>query len=73
MTLFDPYSHTRILDLRQEQLARKARRREQLGIEDPRSLLASAPTTRLVASITRQLIRGRRAIPALPGRPAMDS
>lgn len=35
MTLFDPYSHTRVHELRQEQLARRARLREKLGVDAP--------------------------------------
>lgn len=33
MTLFDPHSHHLIHQLRQEQLARKAARRKQLGLD----------------------------------------
>lgn len=34
MSLFDPYSHTRLLELRQEQLARKAARRKALRLDE---------------------------------------
>ena len=37
MTLFDPYSHSRIQELRNEQLARKNTRRRELQIDTPRS------------------------------------
>lgn len=33
-SLFDPYSHTRLLELRQEQLARKAARRKALRLDE---------------------------------------
>ena len=34
MSLFDPYSHARLLELRQEQLARKAARRKALRLDE---------------------------------------
>lgn len=71
MSLIDPYSQTRLFELRQEQLARKARRRQQLGIEEP-SLGGSLATG--AQAILRRLTRTKATRPApVPGRPALDS
>lgn len=76
MTLFDPYSHARVYELRQEQLARKAHLREKLGVDalPPRFEYASTGN-RLVAGFAR--ITGRRSVAQSnqPGavRPALDS
>jgi len=50
MTLFDPYSHTRLHELRQERLERKVRRLEQLGYEP-----AVHPARRTLAKALRAL------------------
>jgi hypothetical protein len=74
MSLFDPYSHTRIYELRQEQLARKARRRTDLGLDAPSSRDARQPVSRFVHSFTRRFSHSHApAAPAPKGRPALDS
>ena len=80
MSLFDPYSHTRIHELRQEQLARKARRHNELGLEAALHADARKSTSALIATLTSRWRRGEK--PAAPvsapatapnGRPALDS
>jgi hypothetical protein len=74
MSLFDPYSHTRILELRQEQLARKARRRSALGLDVPSDTAARQPIPTFVHSFARRFSRSHTPIaPAPKGRPALDS
>ncbi len=78
MSLFDPYSHTRIRELRQEQLARDARRRSQLGLDEPRSGKALQTTISVLQTITRRFSRTTKPTattdaPAHSGRPALDS
>ena len=75
MSLFDPYSHTRIVELRQEQLARKAKRRNQLGLdESPRR---SLPIAAIVNTLTARFSRAGKPAdvptPAPTGQPALDS
>lgn len=75
MSLFEPYSHTRLQELRQEQLARKARRQSQLGLdhETERKLTASIAET--VHALATRLAhpRGETASCQPAGRPALDS
>ena len=72
MSLIDPYSQTRLFELRQEQLARKARRRQQLGIEAGPSLRGSLATG--AQAMLRRITRTKASRPApVPGRPALDS
>ena len=72
MTMFDPYSHSRIQELRQEQLARRAQRREALRL-DTVLALKHAP----IAEIVRRIALRSSARPATEtrpaGRPALDS
>jgi hypothetical protein len=70
MSLFDPYSHTRLFELRQEQLSRKARRRDQLGAFPA----ADLPMAAIVRALSARLTRRPSATSARPsGRPALDS
>lgn len=70
----DPYSHTRIYELRQEQLARKARRRSDLGLDAPSRSNARQPISSVVRSLSRRFGRSQTPIaPAPKGRRAMDS
>ena len=75
MTLFDPYSHGRILELRQEQLARAARRRHQLRLDTESATTAGiAPAVAVRALIARLTHGGKVPATAHPaGRPALDS
>jgi hypothetical protein len=69
----DPYSHTRIYELREEQLARKARRHNALGLDVP-SRRAGKPISHFVHSFTSRLSRSHTPVaPAPKGRPALDS
>ena len=75
MNFLDPYSHTRIVELRQEQLARRAKRRSELGLDE---LDARRPTVRrIVSAVTARFGRAEqpaeRPAPAPKGRPALDS
>lgn len=71
MTLFDPHSHRLIHQLRQEQIARKAARRKQLGLDTlkaPSVASRIAGAVRVVASRVPQ--RGPSAPrPTHPARP----
>ena len=75
MSLFDPYSHSRLQELRQEQLSRKARRHQQLGLdrEPERPITASIAAT--VRNLTVRLShpRGGQATGRRAGQPALDS
>ncbi len=71
MSLFEPYSHTRLQELRQEQLARKARR-----------LAASSTTNTTDHGLVDAISQGAHALSArlahprgktTPRRPALDS
>ena len=76
MTLFDPYSHGRILELRQEQLTRRARRREQLRLDTDKSALAGIPAATAVRALLARVAHGGKAPASNPrpaGRPALDS
>jgi hypothetical protein len=76
MTLFDPYSHTRILELRQERLARKARMRERLHLESEASTIANIPVAAAVRSLLARVTRTAPAPDSAtrpPGHPALDS
>lgn len=71
MTLFDPHSHHLIHQLRQEQLARKAARRKQLGLD---AIAAPSPGSRILRAFrggaTRNSSRPAPAsAPALPASP----
>lgn len=71
MTLFDPHSHRLIHQLRQEQLARKAARRKQLGLDTLRAPSAAgriAGAARAIAARVPQ--RGSSApCPTHPASP----
>lgn len=70
MNLFDPYSHTRILELREEQLARRARRREALRLDAETRRMPIADIVRRIA--LRSTVKPQPA--SRPsGRPALDS
>jgi hypothetical protein len=56
MTLFDPHSHHLIHQLRQEQLARKAARRKQLGLD-----AIAMPSFGSRALVALRLLATRRA------------
>ena len=76
MSLFDPYSHTRIVELRQEQLARKAKRRNQLGLDESparRRLPIAAVVNTLTARFSRASKPADVPAPAPTGQPALDS
>lgn len=71
MSLFEPYSHTRLQELRQEQLARKARR-----------LAASSTTNTTGHALVDAISQGAHALSSrlahprgrtTPRRPALDS
>lgn len=70
MTLFDPNSHLRIHQLRQEQLARKAERRNHNGLDN----ITPAPGARLRSAVRALFARFPQrqapAGPATPTRPA---
>jgi hypothetical protein len=74
MTLFDPYGHGRISELRQEQLARKAKRREALGL-DQHTTIASLPAAAAVRALLARVSRPGKAPSraARSGAPALDS
>jgi|GEM_PF-4172965 len=75
MTLFDPYSHARINELRQERLARTAKRREQLGI-DAEPTIASLPAASAVRALLARVARPAKATARAArktGAPALDS
>ncbi len=75
MSLFEPYSHTRLQELRQEQLARKARRQGELCLdrETQRQLTQSIAQT--VHALTARFARSRSttADRRSAGHPALDS
>ena len=76
MTLFDPYSHTRINELRQERLTRKAKQREALGLEDAELTIAKLPVAAAVRALMARVAHpgktpGREA--RRTGAPALDS
>ncbi|MEO8539579.1 MAG: hypothetical protein ABI577_07555 [bacterium] len=76
MSLFDPYSHTRIQELRQEQLALKARQRTRLGFDSATDVSRRSSITATVRALTARLTHTRREKSlrqAKPGRPALDS
>src|SRR5690349_14389232 len=56
MSLFDPYSHTQLHRLKQDELARKARRQQQLG-SDVSSIEAQFPIAAIVRVLTNRLVR----------------
>ena len=74
MSLFDPYSHARILELREERISRAARRRESLGLG-----AAEFPALHgAVAASAHALVRRGGPHPPAgpepgPPRPALDS
>ena len=75
MTLFDPYSHTRIQELRNEQLARSTRRREQLRLQTvlAEDSVSIGETLRRIA-LRSAAKPSAQAAPSRPsGRPALDS
>jgi hypothetical protein len=74
MTLFDPYSHARINELKQERLAQKAKRREQLGI-DTQDMVANVAAAGAVRALLARVSRPRKAQTGArrTGAPALDS
>jgi len=71
MSLYDPYSHTRLFELRQDQLARKARHREKAGLAaiDPQ-----LPTRQILRALQARLTGRSATVSSRPsGRPALDS
>lgn len=71
MTLFDPHSHHLIHQLRQEQLARKAARRRQLGLHAFRGASSGARLAAAISAMARRLAgRQPAGLPANPHRPA---
>lgn len=74
MTLFEPYSHTRLSQLREEQLARKARLREQLQLETALAASAESSVAALIRRLTLRPAPPAKTSTARPtGRPALDS
>lgn len=75
MTLFEPYGHSRIAELRREQVARKARLRNELGSHQAaptgRRSPFAPPVTRFLRLMTRQWARHTTTRPN--SRPAADS
>ena len=72
MSLFDPYSHTRLHELRQEQLSRRALRHQKLGLDhEPESPIA-ASIAKTVRNLTARLShpRGGQATGPARRRPA---
>ena len=66
-SLFDPYTHTRLMQLREEQLAKKARRRQALGLDARGSLAAPRSIAAIVHSLTSHPGRGK--VPTRPPFP----
>ena len=66
MTLFDPYSHARLRELRPEQLARNARRREELQLD------SAVPARALTVStfVRKLILRPAPAAKVTAKRPA---
>lgn len=75
MTLFDPYSHSRVHELRQEQLNRKARLREKLGLDRSGTVDTPRPLARIATAIARVFGKSTESGCPQPGsvRPALDS
>lgn len=75
MSLFEPYSHTRLQELRQEQLAKKARRQTQLGLDREAEQPLTASITQTVHALTTRLAhpRGASSSRQPSGHPALDS
>ena len=75
MSLFEPYSHTRLQELRQEQLAKKARRQSQLGLDRDTERQLTASIAQSVYALTSRLAhpRGESAGRQPAGHPALDS
>jgi len=75
MTLFDPYSHTRIQELRNEQLARRTSQREQLNLQ----AMLAADSVSIGEVLRRVVLRSASKPGSSPassrpsGRPALDS
>jgi hypothetical protein len=74
MSLFDPYTHSRLFELRQEQLARKASHAERIGLSIA-GTPAAMPSLRSWWAALRRPLRRRHAAPgqSKTGRPAFDS
>ncbi|MCC6959062.1 MAG: hypothetical protein IT301_04380 [Dehalococcoidia bacterium] len=66
MSLFEPYSHTRVHELRQEQLAAKARRRTELGLAQDAENPVSASIARSARALSVRLAHAH-------SHPALDS
>lgn len=66
MSLFEPYSHTRVHELRQEQLAAKARRRTELGLARDEENAVSASIARSARALSVRLAHAH-------SHPALDS
>lgn len=69
MTLFDPNSHRLIHELRQEQLARKAARRRQLGVDGLRRPSAASRIAGAVRAVAARFPHRGSSAPR-PTRPA---
>ena len=74
MSMFDPYSHTRLHELRQEQLARKARTRHIEGSGTP-ELFGQQSIAAVVQAMANRVTRRKPEAPAPrpSARPALDS
>ncbi len=75
MSLFEPYSHTRLQELRQEQLAKKAARQSKLGVDRETERQITASVAQTVQALTARLAhpRGHTSSRQAAGHPALDS
>ena len=75
MSMFDPYSHTRLHELRQEQLARKVRFRRQVNAESTPELFGQQSLPAIVQALTNRVARRKPegSAPLPSARPALDS
>lgn len=76
MSLFEPYSHARLEELRQERLARKARRQSQLHLDRETGRQLTASIAQTVHALSGRLTHprgGQAQARQSAGRPALDS
>lgn len=76
MSLFEPFSHTRLQELRQEQLATKARRHSQLGLDRETERQLTTSVAQAVHALSGRLAHprgGESRARQGAGRPALDS
>ncbi len=76
MSLFEPFSHTRLRELRQEQLATKARRHSQLGLDRETERQLTTSIAQAVHALSGRLAHprgGESRARQGAGRPALDS